>query len=266
MKFEENEGIRLAKFENLTKHKELANHFVTTRQGGVSTGTYDSLNLGMIQDDALENVIENRRRVAKAVELNSKDFVYPIQAHGTHVQRVYESDRGKGSLSLTDAFADTDGFITNIPGLCLITLAADCVPIIFFDPVKRAIGVAHAGWKGTVLKIPSVLIENMKNEFGTIPSDLVVGIGPSGGPCCYEVGKDVIDEVAKNFDVEKVIKNMDGKIVFDMWKANKISLLESGVNPEKIEISGICTITQNDTFFSARHGHGGRFAAGIFLI
>jgi hypothetical protein len=266
MVFIDKEGVRLAKYENLTKHKEFVNHFVSTRHGGVSSGTYKSLNLGMIQDDALENVIENRSRVAKAVGLKLQDFVYPIQVHGTNVPTISENDRGRGTLSLSNAFPDTDGFITNIPRLCLMTLAADCVPIIFFDPIKRAIGVAHAGWKGTALKIPAVLIEKMKGEFGTNPSDLVVGIGPSGGPCCYEVGNDVIQEVAKKFEVERVIKNVDGKTFFDMWEANRITLIESGVKPDNIEISEICTITQNDTFFSARCGDGGRFAAGIFLL
>ena len=262
----DNNGLKFAYFENLSKYQNKIKHFVTTRHGGVSTGTYDSLNLDMIQDDTLENVVENRNRVAKAVGLNLSDFVFPIQVHGTNVPTITEKDRGRGTLLLEDAFADTDGFITNIPRLCLMTLAADCVPIIFFNPVKKAIGVAHAGWKGTALRIPSVLIERMKGEFGTNPSDLIVGIGPSGGPCRYEVGQDVIDEVAKNFNVENVIKKVDGKTVFDMWEANKISLIESGVKPENIELSNICTITQNDTFFSARNGDGGRFAAGIFIV
>ena len=258
-------NIQLVSFQNLSKHNKQIVHFVTTRHGGVSSGTYERLNLGMIQDDALENVIENRIRVANAVGLNPQDFVYPIQVHGTNVVRVYESDRGKGSLALNDAFADTDGFITNVPKLCLMTLAADCVPIIFFDPIRMAIGVAHAGWKGTALKIPSVLAKRMKDEFGTNPSDLIVGIGPSGGPCCYEVGDDVIEEVSKRFNPKDVIKNINGKTIFDMWEANTISLIESGVQKSNIEISNICTISQNETFFSARHGDGGRFAAGIFI-
>lgn len=265
MKFSDHHNIPLARFDNLSRHSKVINHFVTTRHGGVSEGTYNSLNLGMIQDDAPENILENRTRVAKAIGLSPEDLVYPIQVHGTRVPRVYESDRGRGSKSLDDVFTDTDGFITNEPRLCLITLAADCVPIIFFDPVKLAIGVAHAGWKGTANKIPMHLINAMKCAFNTNPEDLVVGIGPSGGPCCYEVGDDVIEEVSKNFDVNKVIREVNGKTVFDMWDANRITLEESGVKSKKIEISGICTISQNDTFFSARRGDGGRFVAGIFL-
>lgn len=265
MKFSDHQNIPLARFDNLSNYGKAINHFVTTRHGGVSEGTYNSLNIGMIQADAPENVLENRARVARAIGLSPSDLVYPIQVHGTRVLRVYNSDRGRGSISLEDAFADTDGFITNEPRLCLITLAADCVPIIFFDPIKLAIGVAHAGWKGTAKKIPMHLVNAMKCAFNTNPEDLIVGIGPSGGPCCYEVGEDVIEEVAKNFDVKKVIKDVNGKTIFDMWEANRITLEESGVKSKNIEISGICTITQNDTFFSARRGDDGRFMAGIYL-
>lgn len=266
MIFTTNNNLNLARFNNLSRYRGAINHFVTTRHGGISKGTYNSLNLGMMQDDPIDNVIHNRSLVAEAVGLDPNDFVYPIQVHGTRVHRIYESDRGKGSLSLSDAFADTDGFITNERKICLITMAADCVPIIFFDQKRKAVGVAHAGWKGTALKIPMHLINAMKCAFNTNPEDLIVGIGPSGGPCCYEVGNDVIDEVAEGFDSIKVIKEVDGKTIFDMWEANRITLIESGVNPKNIEISGICTISQNDTFFSARRGDGGRFMAGIYLL
>ncbi|MFP4556215.1 MAG: peptidoglycan editing factor PgeF [Bacteroidales bacterium] len=265
MEYKKFNNMEFGVFTKLEKHNKSITHFFTTRKGGVSSGSYESLNLGMMQDDENANVIKNRSRVANAVGLSPDDFVYPIQVHGTNVVRILENDRGKGSQSLSDAFANTDGFITNVPRLCIMTLAADCVPIIFFDPIKMAVGVAHAGWKGTALKIPSVLVESMKREFGSNPKDLIVGIGPSGGPSCYEVGNDVIEEVAKKFNVKKVIKNINGKTIFDMWEANTISLVESGVKPENIEVSDICTISQNETFFSARHSDGGRFAAGIFI-
>lgn len=258
--------LSLYYFQNLMNFSHLASHFVTSRHGGVSSDSYKSLNMGMMQDDPVGNVMENRNRVANAVGLNANDFVYPVQIHGTHVPRVYEIDRGKGCHSISDAFADTDGFITNVPRLCLMTLAADCVPIVFLDPVEKAIGVAHAGWKGTVLKIPAVLIDNMKREFGTNPANLIVGIGPSGGPCCYEVGNDVVEEIAVHFNPSQVTVQRDGKTYFDMWKANRLTLTESGVKQENIEIAGICTITDNHTFFSARRGDNGRFAAGIFLV
>jgi YfiH family protein len=265
MKIIDVNGIPLGQFENLAKYSQQISHFVTTRHGGVSKGSYESFNLSLNQDDRTEDVLANREKLANAVGLTPTDFVYPIQVHGTNTPRITEADRGRGSLSVDDAFQNTDGFITNVPRLCLITLAADCVPIVFFDPAKKAIGVAHAGWKGTTLKIPAHLVNSMVREFGTNPKDLIVGIGPSGEPCCYEVGEDVIAEVDKSFDLNKVIKNINGKTIFDMWEANRITLTESGVKTTNIEISGYCTISENDTFFSARRGNDGRFVAGIFL-
>ncbi len=265
MNFSNHKNLRLGRFGNLSKYQDIINHFITTRHGGVSSNSYSSLNLGMMQDDPLKNVIENRSRVAEAAGLDPSRFVYPIQVHGVNIPRVHEIDASKGCFSLNDAYANTDGFVTNTPRLCLITLAADCVPIVCFDPKNNAIGVAHAGWKGTVQRISSCLVARMNEEFGSKPIDLVVGIGPSGGPCCYEVGNDVIDEVAKSFDVKQVIKKVDGFQVFDMWEANRMALIESGVSDENIEIAGICTISQNDDFFSARRGDSGRFAIGIFL-
>ncbi len=265
MIFTEHKGIKLGQFENLLAFNNEITHFVTTRHGGVSTGSYKSFNLSLNQDDNPEHVLANRAKLANAIGLSPYDFVYPIQVHGTNTPRVYEHHRGNGTQSPTDAFANTDGFVTNVPGLCLITLAADCVPIVFFDPIEKAIGVAHSGWKGTTLRTPAFLVDKMRTEFGSKPENLIVGIGPSGGPCCYEVGEDVIAEAKKNFDINNVIKNINGKTIFDMWEANRITLTESGVKPTNIEISGHCTISENDIFFSARHGDGGRFVAGIFL-
>ncbi len=262
MIFSNIDGLKLAHFENLQLYKNQVTHFVTTRH---SPENGISFNLNLDKNNNTAYVLDNRETLASILGLSTNDFVFPIQVHGVNTPRVYDSDRGRGSLSAADSFQETDGFITNVPNLCLIAFAADCVPIIFFDPVKKAIGVAHAGWKGTALRIPAYLIERMTSEFGSNPADLVVGIGPSGGPCCYEVGKDVIAEVEKYFDLKKVIKNINGKTIFDMWEANRITLAESGVLPENIETSGICTISQNDIFFSARRGDAERFVAGIFL-
>lgn len=266
MVFTETKDIKLAHFENLLQHRKAISHFVTTRHGGVSELTYDTLNLSLNQTDNPNSVLENRQRLANALGITPTDFVFPIQVHGTNIQRVFEEDRGKGALTNDDAFDNIDGFIANTKGLCLVSMAADCVPIVLFDPINKAIGIAHSGWKGTVLLIPAYLVRAMQREFNSNPHDLIVGIGPSGGPCCYEVGQDVIDEATTKFDIDKVIIRRDGKTIFDMWEANRITLIESGVKPQNIEISGICTICQNDTFFSARRGDDGRFAAGILLL
>lgn len=266
MVFTETEGFKLGHFENLLQHRKAISHFVTTRHGGVSEQTYGTFNLSLNQTDNPNSVLENRQRLANALGIKPTDFVFPIQVHGTNILRVFEEDRGKGALTNDDAFDNIDGFIANTKGLCLVSMAADCVPIVLFDPINKAIGVAHSGWKGTVLQIPEYLVRAMQREFNSNPSDLIVGIGPSGGPCCYEVGQDVIDEVATKFDIDRVIIRRDGKTVFDLWEANRITLIEAGVKPQNIEISGVCTICQNDIFFSARRGDDGRFAAGILLL
>ena len=266
MVFSESKGVKLAHFENLLQHHTAISHFVTTRYGGVSEATYGTLNLSLGQTDKPSNVLENRRRLANALNIKPTDFVFPSQVHGTNIVRVAEEDRGKGALAKNDAFSNTDGLITNIKGLCLVTLAADCVPVIFYDPINQAIGVAHSGWKGTVLQIAAHLVRAMQHEYSSKPSDLLVGIGPSGGPTRYEVKQDVINEVANRFVLSKVIVKSGAKTYFDMWEAIRITLIKSGVKAKNIETSRTCTITHNDTFFSARHGDDGRFAAGILLL
>ncbi|MDD2196690.1 MAG: peptidoglycan editing factor PgeF [Bacteroidales bacterium] len=266
MVFSESKGIKLAHFDNLLQHRKSITHFVTTRHGGVSELTYGTFNLNLNQADNPNSVLENRQRLANALGIKPTDFVFPIQVHGTNILRVSEKDRGKGALTKDDAFDNIDGFTTNTKGLCLVSMAADCVPIIIYDPLNKAIGVAHSGWKGTVLKIASHLVSAMQREFSSNPSDLIAGIGPSGGPCCYEVGQDVIDEIAAQFDIDRVIIRRDGKTILDLWEANRITLTESGIKPQNIEISEICTICQNDNFFSARRGDDGRFAAGVLLL
>jgi len=262
MVFADINGVKLAQFSNLLKYQQDINHFVTTRHGSQRTAGFD---LNLEKSKSSEQVLKNRRVLASVLELSLNDFVFPIQVHGVNTPRVYNSDRGRGSLRADDSFGNTDGFMTNEKRLCLIAFAADCVPIIFFDPTNKAIAVAHAGWRGTAQRIPAFVVERMGKEFGSNPAELVVGIGPSGGPCCYEVGDDVICEVEKNFDLKKVIKNIDSKTIFDMWEANTITLTESGVSPKNIEVSGICTISQSDIFYSARKGDAERFVAGIYL-
>jgi polyphenol oxidase len=243
-------------------------HFITNRLGGVSTGPYFSLNLGLNQSDDPSNVVENRKRVSQAAGFELQNFVFAQQTHSRNVYRVNSVDMGRGALTRETAIPNTDGMITNISGICLVTLAADCVPMLFFDPIKKAVGVAHAGWKGTLIKTPEAVVSAMVLEFGSNPSDIIVGIGPSAGPCCYEVGGDVIAEVEKSFGKSSEIlipSETEGKMKFNMWEANTLALIEAGVNPNNIETLCICTLCQNELFFSARKGDLGRFAAGIML-
>jgi YfiH family protein len=262
------EQLTLLEFPCFKGFENTISHFVSTRLGGSSCNEYSSLNLGLNQADLPKNVIENRSKLASSLGILINSYVFARQTHSRNVFRVREEDRGKGSLTRETAIADTDGMITNVPGICLVTLAADCVPILFFDPENSAIGVAHAGWKGTVIRTPEVVVSAMVNEFGTNPSKVLVAIGPSAGPCCYEVGSDVIAEVEKSFGKDSgtlAPSGTNGKMKFDMWEANRITLIEAGVNQQNIQPACICTLCQNELFFSARKGNLGRFGAGIML-
>lgn len=249
--------IRLGQYNILNKHKEIITHFVTTRD--------NDFNLSLNNAPDATVVLQNRRELARAVGIDPNDFVFPIQVHGTHIQRINMEHRGYGALSTETAIAHTDGLITNEKGICLMTMAADCVSLLFYDPVNSAIGAAHAGWKGTVQKISGHTVQRMQQEFGTNPQDLIVAIGPSAGPCCYEVGTEVIEQVLENFKDKDMLINHNGKTIFNLWEANRITLMESGVIDNNIEVSEICTLCHSHSFYSARKGDWGRFSSGILL-
>jgi hypothetical protein len=174
----------------------------------------------------------------------------------------------KGVLSQNP---QTDATITALPGICLMVMVADCVPVLLFDPVKRVSAVIHAGWRGTVHQITSNTIDTMVSHFGCNPADILAGIGPSIGPCCYEVGEDVKEFVLQSFgttDGYLVRQKHSSKIHFDLWYANHKQLAGKGVKPENIESSKLCTLCNSETFFSSRASGGitGRFAAGIYIL
>jgi len=206
--------------------------------------------------------------LADQLGFSNASYVFAVQVHGNSVAVVKQEDRGKGAFDRSSYLGDIDAMVTNLPGICLVTQAADCVPILFFDPINKVIGAAHAGWKGTISKIPSEVVKTMQSEYGSNPSDLIAGIGPSIGPCCYEVGGEVEYLVMSTFGTtDGLIVTNDEKenAIFDLWETNRRVLVEAGVKPENIELSGLCTRCQNNFFFSARAGDKGRFGAGILL-
>ncbi|HET6454111.1 MAG TPA: peptidoglycan editing factor PgeF [Armatimonadota bacterium] len=170
---------------------------------------------------------------------------------------ITESDKGQGAFNYETALDATDAMITNIPGICLMVLLADCTPILLYDPMQRAVAAAHAGWKGTAKQIGRKVVEAMRDSYGCRPEDIIAGIGPSIGPCCYEVGPEVISQ----FDADLV----HDRNHLDLWEGNRRQLTEAGVR--SIEVAGICTKCNHDRFFSERHTPGtGRFGAGIMLV
>ena len=170
-----------------------------------------------------------------------------------------------GEMDLNDGI---DAMITKTPGICLMILQADCTPILFYDKNKRVIGAAHAGWKGTVSKIAKNTINAMTESYNSNPKDIIVGVGPSIGPCCYEVKSDVVRKVKDGLgSSEEIIIDRNGKYYLDLWKANRMQLLNSGIAEENIEVAKICTKCNQNIFFSARASKSttGRFGAGIMI-
>lgn len=201
------------------------------------------------------------------METDVSKFVFTDQTHTTNVRRVTAEDAGKGIVKERD-YTDIDGLITNEPGLVLSTFYADCVPLYFVDPVHRAIGMSHSGWKGTVGKMGEATITAMKREFGTEAKDLVCAIGPSICQDCYEVSEDVADAFKEAFPGhadEILLDKKNSKYQLDLWRANEIVLTEAGVLKEKIAVTNICTCCNPDLLFSHRASHGKRGNLGAFI-
>jgi len=266
MKQKEN-FIDLLEFENLSRIPHLL-QFVTTRSGGVSLPPYASLNLGLHTADNQDHVLKNRLILAEETGIAQDRFQYASQVHSGDVKIIDADAVAEGILTQNPR---TDATITNLPGICLMVMVADCVPIVLFDPVKRVSAVIHAGWRGTVHQIASNTVRAMTGHFGCNPADILAGIGPSIGPCCYEVGEEVKEVVEKSFGTTEgylIRKNVSSKPHFDLWYANHKQLTDHGVKPENIEISWLCTRCFSETFFSSRASGGitGRFAAGICIL
>ncbi len=245
----------------------LVKHGFTTRAGGVSEGYLGSLNLSFSRGDREEAVRENFRRTAEALDVAEDSFVFTDQTHTVNLLRVGAEDAGKGLIK-PRGWSDIDGFITDDPGLTLSAFFADCVPLYFLDPVRKAIGLSHSGWRGTANRMGKVTVEAMQKEFGSDPADLICGIGPCICGECYEIGPEVAEQFAEGFGErkEEILRDdHNGKFHLDLKKANRIILEEAGVRPEKISDSGICTCCHPDLLFSHRASNGKRGNLGAFL-
>ena len=240
----------------------------STRLGGVSTEHLSSMNLSFSRGDQEENVRENFRRIADAIGFTPEDLVFSDQTHTTNIRVVTEADRGKGFTKPLD-YTDVDGLITDVPGLVLATFYADCVPLYFVDPIRKAVGLSHSGWRGTVGRMGAATIRAMQKHYGTDPKHLICAIGPSICQDCYEVSEDVAEAFAKEFpDNEKeILKSKgSGKYLLDLWRANEIVFMEAGVPKEQIVTTNLCTCCNPKLLFSHRASHGKRGNLGAFLM
>lgn len=248
---------------------------VTGRDGGVSAPPLASLNCGLHVGDNPAAVIRNRRLAAEAAGWDPAAWTCAEQVHGGRVWRVSRADRGRGAADLQSAIPGADALMTNEPGVLLAACYADCVPLLFHDPVRGVVAIAHAGWRGTVLEIAARTIEAMGREYGSEPADLRAAIGPSIGPCCYEVDGPVIERAAPlaqdltasaGAGAGSMLHMTDrGKARLNLKEMNRQIMIRSGIMPDRIAVSAFCTGCRTDLFFSHRMegGRTGRMAGFI---
>lgn len=267
MNIKENKGVTYLTYPALEELSGFV-HAFSTRLGGVSEGIYSSMNLSFTRGDDENSVMENYRRLAEAVGFSVENIVTSDQTHTANVRVITEADRGNG-ITKPRPYTDVDGMITNVPGLVLATFYADCVPLYFIDPVRKAIGLSHSGWRGTAAHIGAVTVRRMQEEYGSLPEDIYGAIGPSICQECYEVSEDVILEFQKTFPEQSwgdlFYRKENGKYQLNLWEANRQIMLEAGLIEEHISLPGLCTCCNPEFLFSHRASRGKRGNLGAFL-
>jgi polyphenol oxidase len=227
----------------------------TTRNGGVSKEPYHTFNLGLHVPDNQDDVLTNRKKLAVKLDFPFENFISGEQVHHTSVKEVTEEDKGKGSATYESSIKGTDGMITNSKGLLCTAFFADCVPLYFFDPVTEYIGIAHAGWKGTVGRIAENMVEAFKKK-GTNPENLRVAIGPCISEKYYEVDDRVIKSIDEEMRKKTVTPLRNNHFLLDLKQLNVEILLQTGVIRHNIEVTKYCTFRDEDLFFSYRRDFG----------
>lgn len=291
------DGVLYFTFPSLEAQSDVIHGF-SSRIGGVSEREFAQMNLSFSRGDEEARVQENYSRIAAAIGFEKEKIVCSVQTHTTNVREVTDADCGKGVLTKQD-YTDVDGLMTDVRGIVLATFYADCVPLYFVDPVHRAVGLAHSGWRGTVNDIAGEMIRKMHARYGTDPAELYTAIGPSICQDCYEVSEDVIDQFRAAYpqelwpeifceqtiyrsvkeqrersdaqNAEAKIQAADAaagselKFQLNLWEACRQNLLRAGVRPERIEITDLCTCCNPELLFSHRASHGKRGNLAAFL-
>jgi YfiH family protein len=259
MPFQSRREIRYFQFEHLGHG---LTHAVYTRRGGVSPDPWASLNLGSTVGDNLDRVSQNRSLALASLE-RIPTSVYDVwQVHGTEVAIA------KAPRHPTSPHLQADAILTDSPGLTLMMRFADCVPILLHDPIRKVVGIAHAGWMGTVRGTVRFAVEAMQKHYLSSPADIQAAIGPSIGPDHYEIGPDVVIQVQQAFqsDASKLLSVMAGHVKFDLWAANRLLLEQAGVR--NVEVAGLCTACHTEDWYShrAENGRTGRFGTIVALV
>nr|WP_315001060.1 peptidoglycan editing factor PgeF [uncultured Oribacterium sp.] len=245
-------------------------HGFSTRKGGVSKEHLASLNLSFSVEDAKENVLENFRRIGERFGKTPEDFVLSKQSHETKVLKVGTKDRGKGITKDRD-YEGIDALITDEEGIILSCFSADCVPILFYDPIHKAVGACHSGWRGTKGKILQNVVEEMRKHFSSNPAEILIAIGPSISKEQYIVSEDLALSFLEDYPncgeaagspIQRISKD---KFQLDLWDLNRRIALDCGIKEEHISISGYCTMENPELFFSHRYSQGKRGLQGAFI-
>ena len=266
MVYEEIGPVGILRFPALSA-VPFVNHAFSTRRGGVSRPPFDTMNLNFKKGDPDENVRENFFRFCRAAGFDPESLTASAQTHSTNVRRVTKADKGNGIFRPGDR-TGVDGLVTNVPGVTLVTYYADCTPLFFVDTKRGAIGLSHSGWRGTAARMGAVTLRRMREEFGTEPEDVIAGIGPAIGPCCYEVDEPVAREFQAMEDVkpEAFVRSLGGgKYIVDLWEANRRILLSAGVPEASIASARLCTKCHSGLLWSHRATGGVRGGMAAML-
>jgi YfiH family protein len=261
------ESVSIWQFDVLSGFDVLC-HGVVGRRGGVSISPYDGLNLGLHVGDDPDRVVENRRRACGALGVDFDGCTFAQQVHGNSVQAVTESEAGAGRMRFEEAVAGVDGLVVRGPDITIAVGVADCVPLLLYDPDNHAGAAVHAGWRGTAAGVAARGVEALVRECGSRPESLVAGVGPAIGRCCYQVSGRAVEDLKRGLQYpEPVAERRSGHWYLDLAEANRQQLRATGLRPENIELSGICTSCHSDEFYSERKlgRPTGRFGAFLSL-
>lgn len=246
------------------------NHAFSTRLGGVSQGEFTSMNTAFNRGDNPEHVTENYKRFCRSAGFDFDSLVASAQDHHTFVRAVTAADRGVGVYKPRD-MESVDALVTNDPAVTLVTYYADCTPLFFVDCKNKAVGLAHAGWRGTVGRIGERVLQKMQACYGTAPQDVRCAVGPAISVCCYEVDEPCASQFLALTDLPTetfVFEKGGGKFMLNLLEANRRILMAAGVPEENITLSDLCTNCNSDLLWSHRatKGRRGTMSAFIALI
>jgi hypothetical protein len=243
-------------------------HFCTTRQGGVSKGNYSSFNLSPFTGDNPEHFTQNQQILCDELAIDAERLIIPFQTHGTEIKVIDTAFFQFSPDEKTKYLSGVDALITQLPKVCIGVTTADCVPVLFFDPIKKVIAVAHAGWRGTCGKIAVKTINHLVDKFSCRPSDIRIVIGPSISVEAYKVGEEVVEDFDNaGFNLTEILEIRNNAYFLNLRKANQQVVEKVGILSKHIEISGNCTFNDYEQFFSARRLGitSGRMMSGIML-